>query len=222
MGDKDKGKKNAGFNTPFAKLKVEQKKAPAISLKKVALPPPKQAVPLEKDDEAMFRAAMFGVAQLPDQRGVAPPPRPVDPVIVSDEAEAMARLAELVSGEAGFDIADTDEYIEGGGSGLDPRIVASLRRGEYAVQGHIDLHAMTQADAKDAVEKFLTQSRKEGKRCVLIVHGRGLHSKDQIPVLKERLKVWLHRGRIGRTVMAFATARPHDGGAGAVYVLLRR
>ena len=57
---------------------------------------------------------------------------------------------------------------------------------------------------------------------MLIVHGRGLHSKDQIPVLKDALRSWLERGPVARAVLAFTTARPHDGGAGAVYVLLRR
>ena len=57
---------------------------------------------------------------------------------------------------------------------------------------------------------------------MLIVHGRGLNSKDQVPVLKERLKIWLARGRAAHVVLAFATARPCDGGAGALYVLLRR
>jgi DNA-nicking Smr family endonuclease len=57
---------------------------------------------------------------------------------------------------------------------------------------------------------------------VLIVHGRGLNSKDNVPVLKERLKVWLAHGSIGKVVLAFTTARACDGGAGALYVLLRR
>jgi DNA-nicking Smr family endonuclease len=57
---------------------------------------------------------------------------------------------------------------------------------------------------------------------VLLVHGRGSHSKDQVPVLKEALRTWLATARFGRHVLAFATARPQDGGAGAVYVLLRR
>src|SRR5207245_6077975 len=115
-----------------------------------------------------------------------------------------------------------DEYIEGSAPGLDHRLVAALRKGQYAVQGHLDLHGMDRDEAKDAVEKFLTSSRASGKRCVLLIHGRGLNSKDHIPVLKERLKVWLARGRIAKSVLAFATARPTDGGAGAVYVLLRR
>jgi DNA-nicking Smr family endonuclease len=57
---------------------------------------------------------------------------------------------------------------------------------------------------------------------VLIVPGRGQHSRDQVPVLKEKLRAWLCRGRIGRAVLAFTSARPVDGGTGAVYVLLRR
>jgi DNA-nicking Smr family endonuclease len=57
---------------------------------------------------------------------------------------------------------------------------------------------------------------------VLIVHGRGLNSKDNVPVLKERLKSWLAHGSIGKIVLAFTTARACDGGAGALYVLLRR
>ena len=69
---------------------------------------------------------------------------------------------------------------------------------------------------------LLRQARAAGKRCVLIVHGRGLHSRDQLPVLKEALRGWLATHRLARHVLAFATARPADGGGGAVYVLLRR
>ena len=57
---------------------------------------------------------------------------------------------------------------------------------------------------------------------MLIVHGRGLNSKDQVPVLKTRLAQWLARGSWARLVLAFTSARPYDGGAGALYVLLRR
>jgi DNA-nicking Smr family endonuclease len=101
-------------------------------------------------------------------------------------------------------------------------VLRKLRKGEIAVQGHVDLHGLTRAEARTALERFLLAARQGGKRCVLVVHGRGLHSKDQIPVLKTSVQLWLTRGRIARWVLAFATARPHDGGAGAVYVLLRR
>ena len=84
------------------------------------------------------------------------------------------------------------------------------------------LDGMTQAQAQDAVDRFLTDSHRARKRCVLIVHGRGLNSPAQIPVLKAWLRGWLGQKRIGKTVLAFASARPQDGGTGAVYVLLRR
>jgi DNA-nicking Smr family endonuclease len=138
------------------------------------------------------------------------------------DLDALRELEALVSGEAPFDLADTDEFIEGRVPGLDPAIVRRLRRGEFAVQGHVDLHGMTREEAKEAVDAFLRASRRAGKRCVLLVHGRGIHSKDQVPILKEALKSWLATARFGRHVLAFATARPVDGGAGAVYVLLRR
>ena len=97
-----------------------------------------------------------------------------------------------------------------------------LRRGEFSVQGHLDLHGLTRDEAKRAVEEFIRGARTAGKRCVLLVHGRGLHSKDQVPILRDAVRGWLATNRFSRHVLAFATARPADGGAGAIYLLLRR
>jgi DNA-nicking Smr family endonuclease len=131
-------------------------------------------------------------------------------------------LSDLVAGAARFDITDTREYIEGAVVGLDPRLLRRLRRGDFAWQAHLDLHGMTAQEARPEVDRFLAEAVRLGHRCVLVVHGRGRNSKDQTPVLKERLKTWLARGASARIVLAFATARPCDGGAGALYVLLRR
>lgn len=213
----------AFHNAPFreALKELAKPKAPAPRTKP---PPPRPAPPrrAEPDDAELFLQAMDGVAPIPD-RGRPPeiPNVPV-PARINEDAEALAQLAELVSGQGAFDIADTDEFIEGVAPEVDRRILLALRGGQYAVQGHLDLHGMTKVEARDAVERFLHDARLAGKRCVLLVHGRGLNSKDHIPVLKEQLQVWLNRGRIGKGVLAFATARPHDGGAGALYVLLRR
>jgi DNA-nicking Smr family endonuclease len=81
---------------------------------------------------------------------------------------------------------------------------------------------MSAAAARVEVERFVMGASAAGHRGVLIVHGRGHGSKDNVPVLKERLKSWLARGRIGRSILAFTSARPADGGTGALYVLLRR
>lgn len=172
----------------------------------------------------MFEAAMTGVRPMDPGNGiVAPrPPRAAPETFWHPDLEAVDELRAIVSGDAPFDLSDSDEFIEGRIAGLDPSLVRKLRRGEFAVQGHVDLHGMKRDEAKLEVERFLRSSRNAGKRCVLVVHGRGLHSKDQLPVLKDALKSWLSTARFARHVLAFATALPVDGGAGAVYVLLRR
>jgi DNA-nicking Smr family endonuclease len=176
-------------------------------------------------DDDLFARAMDGVDRLAAaarDRVDGPMPAATPRQVISDEAEALAALSDLVSGEARFDIAETREYLEGHVLGLDPRLVRRLRRGDFAWQAHLDLHGMIAAAAREAVETFVLRAARDGHRCVLIVHGRGLNSKDQVPVLKEQMKSWLARGRIGRHVLAFTSARQADGGGGAVYVLLRR
>jgi DNA-nicking Smr family endonuclease len=217
-------KKEEGFhNNPFkSAIKALQKKPPEPPARPQPPPPPPKKKPApEEDDASLFYAAMDGVQQL-THRGEAPAPNPRLPEIIDENAEALAQLSELVAGNGEFDISDSSEFIEGASPGLDRNLMRALRRGDFAVQGRLDLHGQTQAEAKESVERFLTESRRAGRRCVLIVHGRGLHSQDQLPVLKEGIKAWLSQKRIGKLVLAFATARPQDGGAGAVYVLLRR
>lgn len=221
-------KKEESFNNnPFKDaIKALQKKekaaeAPAAKAKAPPPPPPKKRSAPEEDDASLFYAAMDGVQQITD-RGEAPTPNPRLPEIIDENAEALAQLSEMVAGQGSFDIADSEEFIEGAAPGIDRNLLRALRRGDFSVQACLDLHGMTQLEAKGAVDRFLTDSRRTGKRCVLIVHGRGLNSKDQIPVLKEAVAGWLSQQRLGKLVLAFATARPQDGGAGAVYVLLRR
>ena len=78
---------------------------------------------------------------------------------------------------------------------------------------------MTAAEACTDVARFVENSRHKRRRCVCIVHGRGLHSKDQVSVLKTRVRASLESNPL---VLACTDAPPSDGGAGAVYVLLRR
>ncbi len=213
--------KPVALNAPFAELKHRLRPAPRATPPAPPRPAPPAAVPAP-DDDALFAHAMSGVARLRGDRVDGPRPAAPDRRPVSEEAEALAVLSDLVEGSSHFDIADTREHVEGAIVGLDPRLLRRLRRGDFAWQSYIDLHGRTADEARVAVDGFLADAARRGLRCVLIVHGRGLNSKDQIPVLKERLKVWLARGRAARLVLAFATARACDGGAGALYVLLRR
>ena len=212
------------FNNPFRGLKLppkeEKPKAPAP---KPPPPPPPRREGLT--DEDLWQMATDGAAPLTDRKErIRPGPRPQArvPPQLDPEIAAYEELRALVRGEAPFDLADSDEFIEGCVHGLDPRVVRRLRKGEFAIQGHVDLHGMTREEAKAALEAYVSRARHSGKRCILVVHGRGLHSKDQVPVLKDALKRWMMTARFAEHVLAFATARPHDGGAGAVYLLLRR
>lgn len=174
-------------------------------------------------DDELFAHAMEGVTRLEaDDRGHAPPPPPRPMKVVSEEAEALATLNEIVAGTGPFDMSCSEEFIQGHAPHVDERLVCALKDGNYAIQGIVDLHGLTRAEAKTRVESFIAESRRLSRRCVLIVHGKGLNSKDHIPVLKEALRSWMCQGVIGRSVLAFCTARPCDGGSGALYVLLRR
>ena len=103
--------------------------------------------------------------------------------------------------------------------GVDRREIKKLKRGQYVVGDRCDLHGLTAADACARVRRFIDNSRHRRHRCVCIVHGRGLHSKENVSVLRTRVRESL---RLHRAVLAYTDAPRGDGGAGAVYVLLRR
>ncbi len=192
---------------------------------RVSPPQPSGGHDADTDTDA-FAKAMADVVPLTNSPRVArggAHREPMDSNRKLDEAQAIDNyLRDLVDGIVPFDIADTDEYIEGSIQGLDRRILRRLRRGDLSIQDHLDLHGHRRDEARAEVARFIKRAHAHGLRCVLVVHGRGLNSKDQIPVLKEKLKAWLTRGAIGTKVLAFASARPYDGGTGAVYVLLRK
>ena len=94
-----------------------------------------------------------------------------------------------------------------------------LRRGEYAIRDELDLHGMTQDEARAALGAFLAEAVSQGQRCVRIIHGKGLGSGHRGPVLKSAVNRWLRRHG---DVVAFSSARRNDGGTGALYVLLAR
>lgn len=211
---------------PFAALKELKRQ-----VRKTPKPPPREKpaprvdpVTDADEDKLAFSRAMAGVTPLAERKiaKIKSDQLNKKPRTDAEAAAVDAYLRDLIDGVLPFDIADTDEYIEGAVEGLDRRLLRRLRRGEFALQAHLDLHGHRRDEARDEVAKFIKKSWEKGHRCVLIVHGRGLNSKNQIPVLKEKLKAWLTRGAIGTKVLAFASARPYDGGTGAVYVLLRR
>ena len=87
-----------------------------------------------------------------------------------------------------------------------------------SIQSQIDLHGLTREEAREVLVDFVRQSRRRGHRCVRVVHGKGLGSPGRAPVLKGRVLRWLVQKK---EVLAFVQARPAEGGAGALVVLLK-
>lgn len=222
------------FDSPFRKLKALVREHSSASAASRAGPPTSPSassaengklpsVSQDTDDQSLLRQAFADVRPLV---GSKPERIAVEPLvgrnIVSEDAEVLAELSDLVSGQGAFELTETEEYVEGTRLGIDPRLVSRLRHGDFSMQAHIDLHGMTQSDAKAALTEFILDSVRKGRRAVLVVHGRGLRSPGGRPVLKHATAHWLSHGTIGGYVLAFTTARIYDGGAGAVWVLLRR
>jgi DNA-nicking Smr family endonuclease len=212
---------NRPFKESLKPLAAEKKRAvvtPPLAETKPALPdkkPPKNSDP--------FAELMKDVAPLKRESSLLIPAWTEKPAPrnLTDEELVMRHLDGLVHGHVEFDLNDSDEYIEACVSGFDRHTLQRLRAGDFAIQADLDLHGFRREEAHLKVAAFIEKSAIAGLRCVLIVHGRGLGSRDNIPVLKENLRLWLTRGAIARRVLAYTSARPFDGGTGAVYVLLR-
>jgi len=104
-------------------------------------------------------------------------------------------------------------------SGIQTATLQKLRRGQFPVEATLDLHGFTKDEASRQLQRFLLQSLAVGRRSVRIVHGKGQGSPGQSPILKSKINQWL---RENPSILAFCSARPRDGGAGAVDVLLRK
>jgi DNA-nicking Smr family endonuclease len=115
-------------------------------------------------------------------------------------------------------LLDTDDSLSFQRPGIGPDTVRRLRRGAWSIQDQVDLHGHRVDEARAALIDFLREALKRGQRCVRIVHGKGLGSKDRTPVLKGKVRAWLAQRD---EVIAFCQARPAEGGSGALIVLLR-
>lgn len=212
-----------GVAAPPAAKKPEAK--PALAKPAAPSPPKAGSDTDDEDDAALFRKSLAGVTPLSQrarERVAREKPAATTAPRYDEDAEALAKLAALVDGAEPMTWEHTDEHSEWIADDADPTILKRLVDGEFAWQAHLDLHGMTRDPARDALVRFLHSSRARGFRCVLVVHGRGHHSEDATPVLKPLVQRWLRRAPMKEWVFAFATARQVDGGAGAMYVMLRR
>jgi DNA-nicking Smr family endonuclease len=174
----------------------------------------------EESDETseLFRRAMAGVRQRPACDRL-PPPRPrLRAQPLSQQADERAVLTELLHGSALPETLESGEALSYRAPGLQDAVWRRLRRGSYRIAAELDLHGLNRLQAQQAVHRFLADCQARGRRSVRIIHGKGRGSPNGSPVIKTLLDAWLRRRR---DVLAFCSAQPHDGGTGAVYVLLK-
>ncbi len=182
----------------------------------------KTSTPKSPSDEELFHKAMTDVKRLTGPRRVEKVCVSVSPLFrtKNQEQESYKSLKALVESGEGFHVSQTAEYIEGSARGVHPTVLSRLHRGEFTIQDYIDLHGLCLEEAEEQFQVFLKHAIARGQKAVLIVHGRGLSS-PAAPVLKTHVVRWLNRGVWRKWIVAYASARLCDGGAGATYLLLR-
>lgn len=169
-------------------------------------------------DWALFRDQVGPVKRLRHDR-IEPQTRRPQPVPKSSRRDEQQVLSDMLSDYFEPAELDTGEEIYYCREGLQYSVLRKLRRGQFRVGAALDLHGMSRETARKALSDFLQQARRSDTTCVRIIHGKGKRSRNKGPVLKQKLNHWL---RQRDEVLAFCSARPNDGGTGAVYVLLKR
>lgn len=171
------------------------------------------------DPATLFRQVV-GAARPVDTRNRIELERPSPaPAPVKREADERAALDESLAAPLSFedrlDMGDEAAFLR---TGLPRRVLTDLRRGRWVLQGEIDLHGLTRDEARGALARFLAASLQQGLRCIRVIHGKGLGSPGRVSILKQLSRGWLAQRE---EILAFCQAGPHDGGSGALLVLMR-
>lgn len=174
--------------------------------------------PHDDEDARAFTEALAGARKL---RG--PGRVPVTPAPGAAPRRREATPAAQPRPNAAKLVVDEDGAVwSARAGGIDRRFVRKLATGALAVEARIDLHGRSRADAGRALERLLAAARADGRRCLLVIHGRGLHSGQDGPALREAVRGALTEGPHAAMVLACAAAPPRLGGDGATLVWLRR
>lgn len=178
---------------------------------------PTRLSPLPDDEDiSLFRDAIGEVDRLTDDHITPEPPRVIRRPRRDDRftEDALNPLSDATA-----EPVEHGEYLSFLRPDTAPNILRKLKRGQFSVAASLDLHGMTLDMARHALHEFFQAERQEIRCCVRVVHGKGNRSDRQIPVLKQMVNHWLPQRD---DVIGFCSAPPHDGGTGALYVLLKR
>ncbi|HPW07916.1 MAG TPA: Smr/MutS family protein [Burkholderiaceae bacterium] len=169
-------------------------------------------------EKNLFVNAAGAVQPMPDMRKALLKKERPTALPLQQKLDDQAVLREAISDE--FDVStllDTDDHLSFRRPGVGPDVTRKLRKGEWSIQRQLDLHGLRSDDAREALGAFIREAHKQGIRCLRVVHGKGLGSPGKAPVLKNKVHSWLVQKN---EVLAFVQAKPADGGAGALVVLL--
>jgi DNA-nicking Smr family endonuclease len=179
----------------------------------------REAAARREAERHLFSRAVGPITRL-HERNLALPRRPLPPPLpVQHQLDEQRALQESISDD--FDVGtllDTDDQLSFRRPGIGVEVTRRLRAGHWSIQRQLDLHGLRVDEAREALGQFIRNAHKQGLRCVRVVHGKGLGSPGKSPVLKGRVQRWLVQKH---EVLAFVQARPVDGGAGALLVLLQ-
>jgi DNA-nicking Smr family endonuclease len=178
----------------------------------------REAARQAEDERHLFTQSIGRVKPITAKARVfSTPQRPAARPLQQD-LDDQAALSESMSDE--FDVStllDVDDQLSFRRPGIGTDVTRKLRKGEWAMQGQLDLHGFRSDEAREALGQFVRDAKRMGWRCVRVVHGKGLGSPGKEPVLKSKVQRWLVQKN---EVLAFVQAKPSDGGAGALVVLL--
>jgi DNA-nicking Smr family endonuclease len=181
---------------------------------------PKRSRRLAADDLRLWRHVTRDVTRL---RGAAAPDQPVDPPPAPTPETTPAPRHPAPAASRGA--APLPALQPGTIAGVDRATGERLRRGALTIDGKLDLHGLTQAEAHAALDRFLAGSAARGRRCVLVITGKGLGdgpAGTSRGVLRQAVPRWLNEGTNRARILAVMPAQPKHGGSGALYVLLKR
>lgn len=173
---------------------------------------------MSDEDQDAFRKAMHDVRPLRPRDGAPQAPKPPAEARFS-RLERQQVLSESLFAPTDPAEMETGEELVFMRPGVPADVMRRLRRGQFAVETEIDLHGLGRHAAHDALRQFINECSARRLGCVRVIHGKGLGSGPRGPVIKHVVNRWLRRMD---DVAAFVTARPVDGGTGALYVLLGR
>ncbi len=194
---------------------VAASRSPAAEPGGVAPAQPDPAV----EARELFRAAVADARPLRQPPRLERPAPKVRPLPLQRWADDREVLTESLERTVDWDFdRQTGESLAYKREGVQLQVFRRLRRGHWVVQSELDLHGLTREEARAALGTFLAECLRRGLRCVRVIHGKGLGSRNREPVLKAKVAGWLAQRE---AVLAFCEAPPRDGGSGAVLVLLR-